>query len=115
MTITLPLPSKKLSPNARLSWKGRSRLTRHARRVAYLHALAAIASNGRPKFTRYRLRFYFPDRRRRDDDNASASCKAYRDGIADALQIDDHSLRQSAAPEMLHDATNPRLEFILLP
>lgn len=33
--------------------------------------------------------FYPPDRRRRDDDGLLASCKAYRDGIADALGIDD--------------------------
>ena len=32
---------------------------------------------------------YPPDKRRRDDDNAYAACKPYRDGIADALGIDD--------------------------
>lgn len=33
--------------------------------------------------------FYAPDRRRRDDDGLLASMKAARDGIADALAIDD--------------------------
>ena len=33
--------------------------------------------------------FYPPDRRRRDDDGLLASMKAARDGIADALGVDD--------------------------
>ena len=33
--------------------------------------------------------FYPPDRRARDDDNMIASFKSGRDGIADALGIDD--------------------------
>jgi crossover junction endodeoxyribonuclease RusA len=36
------------------------------------------------------LDFYAPDKRRRDDDNMIASFKAGRDGIADALGVDDH-------------------------
>jgi hypothetical protein len=42
-----------------------------------------------PKFTYYVLDFKFPDAHKRDDDNALAACKAYRDGIADALRMDD--------------------------
>lgn len=68
-----------------------------------------------PAFTSYSLAFYFPQERNRDDDNAAASCKAYRDGIADALRIDDSTLRASAAPALLIDRTNPRLEITLLP
>lgn len=36
------------------------------------------------------MTFYPPDRRRRDDDNAIGSFKSYRDGIADAIKVDDH-------------------------
>lgn len=36
-----------------------------------------------------------PDRRRRDDDNVLASLKSYRDGIFDALQINDSYVRIS--------------------
>ncbi len=35
------------------------------------------------------LEFFPPDNRRRDDDNMIASFKAGRDGIAEALEIDD--------------------------
>jgi Holliday junction resolvase RusA-like endonuclease len=36
-----------------------------------------------------RVTFYPPDRRRRDDDNMIASFKSARDGLADALGVDD--------------------------
>ena len=37
--------------------------------------------------------FYPPDKRRRDDDNVIAAFKAGRDGLADALRIDDSRFR----------------------
>jgi crossover junction endodeoxyribonuclease RusA len=39
------------------------------------------------------ITFYPPDRRRRDDDGIIGSFKAGRDGIADALGVDDHVFR----------------------
>lgn len=114
MTITLPLPSSKLSPNARLSWRGKARLTKQHRTRAMLAALAATSPEDRStRFSSYSLTFYFPDARKRDDDNAAASCKAYRDGIADALGIDDHTLPMNQSPTILIDRENPRLEFHL--
>lgn len=38
------------------------------------------------------LTFCPPDRRKRDDDNLVAAFKAGRDGIAQAMGIDDHRL-----------------------
>jgi hypothetical protein len=38
---------------------------------------------------RFTITAYPPDRHARDDDNLAASCKAYRDGIAQALGCDD--------------------------
>lgn len=66
-----------------------------------------------PAFTGYSLAFLFRDARRRDDDNAAASCKAYRDGIADALRRDDSSLPLLAPPSMMVDGADPRLEITL--
>ena len=37
--------------------------------------------------------FYPPDRRHRDDDNLTAAFKAGRDGIADALKVNDKRFR----------------------
>ena len=117
MTITLPLPHKRLSPNysRQGSWRGKAAQIKIHRWRAYITTKNALASQPAPTVSRYTLTFYFPTRARRDDDNASAACKAYRDGIADALGIDDHTLRMSAAPEMLWDKNNPRLLITLLP
>ena len=113
MTITLPLPKRSLSPNARTHWRAKAKITRMARQVARLRTLEALGGRQAPALTSYTLAFHFPTSRRRDDDNWSAACKAYRDGIADALGIDDHALRMVASPVMNIDRANPRLEIIL--
>lgn len=115
MTISLPLPDRRLSPNARGHWTGLSKAKKKHRELAYLTTKSALQGKPSPAVSRYRLEFFFKVNRRRDDDNFSAACKAYRDGIADALGIDDTDIRQAEAPEMRIDRTNPRLEFHLLP
>jgi hypothetical protein len=115
MTITLPLPDARLSPNARCHWANKAAITRLHVRIAYDITQAALGGRAIPFFTGYTLAFFFPDARRRDDDNAAASCKAYRDGIAKALCIDDHTLRMAAAPSIQIDRLNPRLEITLIP
>lgn len=62
----------------------------------------------------YTLAFFYPDLRRRDDDNASASCKAFRDGIADALGVDDNTLKLLEIPTFGLDRKNPRVEITLI-
>lgn len=67
-----------------------------------------------PIFAGYSLAFFFGDRRRRDDDNAVAACKSYRDGIADALRIDDSALPMLTRPFMCQDiAFALRIELYL--
>lgn len=39
------------------------------------------------------ITFNPPDRRRRDLDNMLAACKAYLDGISDALGVDDSNFK----------------------
>jgi crossover junction endodeoxyribonuclease RusA len=150
MTITLPLPDKALSPNARIHAIKKSTITRSARQLAFFTALKAlgvptvptrILMGDRPKlgithkkpltsadyrklsalllptqppaFTSYSLTFHYKENRNRDDDNAAASCKAYRDGIADALRIDDSTLRLAKDPTLLIDRQLPRLEITM--
>jgi hypothetical protein len=52
-----------------------------------------MGRGGAPKWANKRFQFlitaYPPDRRERDDDNVKASLKGHRDGIAQALGIDD--------------------------
>lgn len=89
--LILPWPSRQLHPNARVHWSRKARVTKAARQQAF--ALARCAGWQLLQLPAGRLHlwidFYPPDRRRRDDDGLLASMKAARDGIADALGIDD--------------------------
>lgn len=86
---------------------------KEARNVGRIVTLAALKGQPAPAIIGYSLHFYFPTAARRDDDNAAASFKSYRDGIADALRIDDHRLSMNSSPEMNVDKFNPRLEVKL--
>lgn len=121
MTLTLLLPERGLWPNARLHHMRKAALVRRARERAHLLALAMLSlgpnayarAKSEPWVVTYALDFWFPDRRRRDDDNAIAATKAYRDGIADALGIDDHDMILRRPPTMNVDRLDPRLEIDL--
>jgi crossover junction endodeoxyribonuclease RusA len=90
--LVLPWPDRRLHPNARVHWKAKSPVTKAARSTA--HLLALEAGWHRVELPAGKLHvwidFYPPDRRRRDDDGLLASMKAARDGIADALKVDDN-------------------------
>lgn len=116
MTLTLPIPDKRLSPNHTVATIGarmaKSSATKKARQRAKLLTLSA-ARIPCPDFTGYSLAFFWPDARRRDDDNAIGSIKAYKDGIADALGVDDWNLRMKEVPTFQIDRSNPRVEITL--
>ena len=90
--IELPWPSRVLSPNARKHWTVTSKAKRIYRDAGYLATKAAAMPKPLP-FIGERLpvciTFYPPDKRWRDDDNMIASFKSARDGIADALGVND--------------------------
>lgn len=99
-TTAFAWPPKDLNPNARNHWSVRSKLAKSYRWACFIQAKKAI-DQGWADVHEYKRRvkagqrlaltidFYPPDRRHRDDDNVIASFKAGRDGIADALGIDD--------------------------
>lgn len=87
--LVLPWPPKGLSPNDRIHWAKKSKITkayRNMARVLTMQAGLVAPAEGRILLV---LEFVPPDRRHRDDDGCLASFKAGRDGIADALGIDD--------------------------
>ena len=96
ITFTLPWPTRDLSPNGRLHWAAKAKAVAKARKVAYLTTREATASywvalygvQDHEKIS-VRMACVPATRRRRDMDNLIASTKAYRDGIADALGIND--------------------------
>lgn len=119
LVIVLPIPARRISPNGRGHWRPKARLTRAARTKAAFLTKQAIGETFHarglrvPAFTGYSLAHYFPTAQQRDDDNADAACKAYRDGIADALGINDRDLRKIRVSTIAKDAGNPRVEITL--
>ncbi len=89
--IILPWPSKDLSPNARVHWSKKSGAVAVARADARMVTMAAAWHRLTLPDGRLHLwvTFHPPTRRMPDDDNMLTRFKPYRDGIADALGIDD--------------------------
>lgn len=88
--IDCPWPPKELSPNAKVHWGAKARKAKSYRADCQLAARAAIGPK-KPDWTyvRAHLTFCPPDARSYDDDNLESRFKAGRDGISDALGIDD--------------------------
>ena len=88
--VVMPWPPKALSPNARVHWSVKSKAAKAYRAECGWQCkaakLVAPETDGRLHLW---LDFYPPDKRHRDDDNMIAAFKSGRDGIADALGIDD--------------------------
>jgi crossover junction endodeoxyribonuclease RusA len=117
--VTLPWPHKGLSPNARKHWAALASAKKKARADAHYATLEAagsrlsavreaLAGEGPLPVT---VRFFPPDKRRRDDDNQVASFKAARDGIAEALGVDDRRFRPHY---FFEDAAKPgRVEIVI--
>jgi len=108
--LILPWPSPDLSPNARGHWGKRMRATKEARGLAFIYARKAgwNVALSKPWDTDAPIALHIdvfpPDRRRRDDDNMSGRVKPYRDGIADALGINDNRFRETIR---VHDNPKP--------
>lgn len=89
--FTLPWPPRDLSPNARIHWSRRSKLTRKSRADACL--ITRMAMRNSPPITselvKVHMAFMPPDRIKRDGHNLAGAMKGAIDGIADALGVDD--------------------------
>jgi len=79
----------------------------------YLKIASLLFKGTAPAVTGYTLHFHFPTKRLQDDDNASSMFKSSRDGIADALGMNDGVLRHLSAPEMNYSSADPHLEVRL--
>lgn len=97
-SVILPWPPKQLTPNfkRRSHWskyRGATAGYRLACKALTKAARLGICAGDVPIFLM--ITFRPPDRRLRDDDGMVAAFKAGRDGIADALGIDDRFFRAS--------------------
>lgn len=93
--LQLPWPDRRLSPNARVHWAVKAKAVKAARGGAAIGTTASgiLRSAMMPviKLMGAEINYTFcpPDARRRDLDNLIACTKAYTDGIASALGVDD--------------------------
>ena len=89
----LPFPPSILSPNVRAHWAAKSKAAKAYRtECAWLTKAAGLRVDWDGVVHAW-ITFCPPDRRHRDDDNLIAAFKSGRDGIADALGIDDKRFR----------------------
>lgn len=95
-TFELPWPPAQLSPNARSHWGAKSRYAKAYRYQCKILTLQSRISAPDGDI-HLQLTFCPPDSRRRDDDNCLASFKSGRDGIADALKVDDNRFQTTFA------------------
>lgn len=95
MAIELPWPDRVLSPNSRAHWATKSRTTAKHKHWAQNATLAWRGRDHRPieGDIDVLITAYPPDKRPRDLDNVMASCKAYLDGIAHSLGVNDTRFR----------------------
>ncbi|WP_313534366.1 hypothetical protein [Sphingomonas sp.] len=94
MIAELPWPPRILSPNGRGHHMAVHKAKKKAKRVGG----EAVILAGRPRFPKdaplaVTLTFHPPMRNAPDEDNAIAGLKAYLDGIAGALGVDDKLFR----------------------
>ncbi len=97
LEVELPWPPRVLWPNKRSFWASKARAVLQARTCACEETILAAWAQGQGAETidlaraeiPVEITFHPPNRQRRDRDNQSASCKAYLDGLADAMGIDD--------------------------
>lgn len=89
IAIDLPWPSRVLHPNGRKHWAVKAKATKQARADAGWAAKAAGVKRIDATGLVVTAVFSPPDRRPRDRDGMLSSIKAYLDGIADVIGIDD--------------------------
>jgi crossover junction endodeoxyribonuclease RusA len=94
VTITLPFPSAALGQNARDHWRVRAQATKQARSLARAETSRQVGSCKPVLIGDIVARMTIvPPNHRHDSWNVVASLKAYVDGMADALEINDKRIR----------------------
>ncbi len=93
ITLALPWPDSRLSPNGRKAHRRLTDVRSIARNTGYVEAMAAgLRVPDRTPLHLF-LMFHPPDNRRRDGDNLIGAFKSYQDGIFKALGVDDSNIK----------------------
>lgn len=88
-TVTLPWPSRDLSPNGRVHYMRLHRAKKTAKNSAFVLAKEAGLSAPDDGPIPIHVTAYAKTKTKPDADNLLASMKAYLDGIALAMKVDD--------------------------
>lgn len=94
ITLRLPWPASKLSPNSRGAWQTREASRKAARQIGEVSVYQAAEGDyiDLPDRLQMTVTFHPPDSRRRDLDGLHSRLKSYQDGIFAALRLDDSSI-----------------------
>lgn len=118
MIITLPLPPKELSPNARCHWALKAIKVKWYRKTAGYTVLSdcpEVIEDEPMESAAVQCVFFFKDKRRRDGDNLLASMKSAFDGLVDAGVFSDDSGLTHLPVVQSKDKDNPRVEIHINP
>lgn len=115
LTITIGLPPRTLSPNARCHWSAKSIAVKAYRRQAWAAALAATRGQAPERWAKASVQIaaYYPTKRHPDPDNLIASLKAALDGIADAGVVANDRGLWPLRPVILTDSETPRITLTI--
>lgn len=89
VTLDLPFPAKALWPNGRAHWAVKSKAVKAHRNMSCVGALVGGAQRLKGDRFAIALTVHPKTRNAIDRDNCIAASKAYLDGIADAMGVDD--------------------------
>ena len=112
--IQLPWMARELHPNFRGHWSVKAAAARSARKWAAWATKAAGLSKLDLASLKVTVVYHAPDKRRRDADGVLSSCKAYLDGIADVIGVDDSNFELAIRKDapVTHGAIRILLEAI---
>lgn len=113
--ILLPYPPAGLNPNKRLHHMALARLKASYREVCRKSTQVSGEQITWDGLVHAWITFVPPDLRKRDDDNCLSAFKSGRDGMADALGIDDNRIRVHPAMSDIPDRKGGRIEIRFTP
>lgn len=111
--IVLPWPDRALHPNSRPHFMQKARATKKARRYAFYVVKQAGLPRMKADALDVSVTFHPPNNHRHDVDNALSAAKAFLDGIADAIGVDDsrfHTIPHMAEAYPPHGAVHVQIK-----
>ena len=116
LTVTVGIPARTLSPNARCHWAVKAKANKRSTEEAWAACQIAMhEANEKGGWTEAtcQVHWFARDNRRRDKDNCLASLKPTFDGLVDGGLLKDDSALTHLPLVLLVDTRNPRVELHL--